>query len=259
MKSTLFAAFVGIALLAKYTTLSPGDPIQSDVYTWKNLPLEKRETSERRQILEGVAAVFSNMEIHATTIEPGKAAHAPHKHAEEEMLIVKEGKIKMTIGDKSQVLGPGSVAISMPGDEHSAVNVGDTKATYYILKYISKEPADDKRSKDAGGSFMVNWDNVKFNPHDKGGIRRFFERPTTMAKRIEMHVTTLNTGLKSHDPHTHKAEEIVLMVEGNGEMQIGDKIKKVAPGDLIYLASNVLHAIRNDDSKPITYFAFQFD
>lgn len=234
-------------------------PVVSDVYSWKKLPVEKRPTSERRQILEGTGAVFSHLEIHATSIAPGQAAHASHKHADEEMILVKEGSVKFTINHKSQILGPGSVAIAMPGDEHLAENAGTTKATYYVLKYTSKDSANAKRSQEAGGSFMVNWNDIKFTPHDKGGIRKFFERPTTMVRRFEMHVTTLNTGIKSHDPHTHKAEEIVLMVEGNAEMQIGETLKKVGPGDLMFLGSNVLHAIRNDDTKPCVYFAFQFD
>jgi (S)-ureidoglycine aminohydrolase len=76
--------------------------------------------------------------------------------------------------------------------------------------------------------------------------------------KLDIHVTTLNTGLKSHDPHTHKAEEIVLMIDGNAEMQIADSFKKAGPGDLIYLGSNVSHAIRNDDTKPCMYYAIQW-
>jgi len=202
---------------------------------------------------------MSNLEIHATTIEPGKSAHASHKHVEEELLIIKEGLVKVTINNKSQVLGPGSIAFSISGDEHGAENVGNTNATYYVIKYRSKDSTNIKRAKDAGGSFVINWNDIAFNPHDKGGIRRYIERPTATINRFEMHVTTLNAGLKSHDPHTHKAEEIVLLIEGNAEMQIGDAVKKATTGDLIYLGSNVSHAIRNDDTKPIMYFAFQWD
>lgn len=252
--------FVSLFILVATTAIGqPISPVISDVYSWKNLPVETRQSSERRAILKGSGPVLQSLEIHASTIEPGKAAHAPHKHPEEELIIIKEGKVKMTINGKSELLGPGSVALAVSGDEHGLENAGDTKATYYVLRYTAKDSADHKRGAAAGGSFMVNWDNVSFNPHDKGGIRRFFERATTMIRRFEMHVTTLNTGIKSHDPHTHKAEEIVLLIEGNAEMQIGETLKKVAPGDLIYLGSNVLHAIRNDDTKPCTYFAFQWN
>lgn len=258
----LFAAMLSVLITAAQssnTSSTPDAPVQSDVYVWKNLPVEKKPTSERRQILNGSGPVLTNLEIHATTIDPGTAPHAPHHHEEEELFIIKEGSLTLTINGKSQVLGAGSVAIAMPGEEHGILNTGKTKATYYVIKYKSRDSVQHQRALTAGGSFMINWDTVTFKPHDKGGIRKFTERPTAMLKRFEMHVSTLNAGLKSHDPHTHKAEEIVLMIDGHGEMQIGDSFKKVSTGDLVYLGSNVLHAIRNDSDKPCTYFAFQFE
>ncbi|MEO8406425.1 MAG: cupin domain-containing protein [Chitinophagaceae bacterium] len=258
----LFAAMLCTLIVKAQTpstTTNRDAPVQSDVYAWKNLPIEKKATSERRQILDGSGPVLSNLEIHATTIDPGTAPHAPHHHEEEELFIIKEGSVTITINGKSQVLGAGSVAVAMPGEEHGMLNTGKTKATYYVIKYKSRDSVQHQRATNAGGSFMINWDTVTFRPHDKGGLRKFTERPTAMLKRFEMHVTTLNAGIKSHDPHTHKAEEIVLLIDGHGEMQIGDKFKKVEAGDLVFLGSNVLHAIRNDNDKTCTYFAFQFE
>jgi (S)-ureidoglycine aminohydrolase len=92
-----------------------------------------------------------------------------------------------------------------------------------------------------------------------GGRRDYFERPTAMQKRFEMHVTTLKEGIRSHDPHTHRAEEIVLMIEGDTEMQAGEKNFKGKTGDFFYLGSHVIHAIRNEGTQPCMYFAFQFE
>jgi (S)-ureidoglycine aminohydrolase len=80
-----------------------------------------------------------------------------------------------------------------------------------------------------------------------------------MQKRFEIHVTTLQEGRKSHEPHTHRAEEIVLILEGDTEMQLGDGIVKTTIGGFYYLGSNVSHAIKNIGTKPATYFAFQFE
>jgi (S)-ureidoglycine aminohydrolase len=80
-----------------------------------------------------------------------------------------------------------------------------------------------------------------------------------MSRRFEMHVTTLNEGIKSHEPHTHRAEEIVLVLENKTEMQIGEKFFKGGEGDVYFLGSNVPHAIRNDGKGTCTYFAFQFE
>ena len=74
-----------------------------------------------------------------------------------------------------------------------------------------------------------------------------------------MHVTTLKEGLKSHEPHTHRAEEIVWILEGETEMQLGNEVVKTAVDGFYYLGSNVPHAIKNIGTKPATYFAFQFE
>ena len=237
---------------------SHSQTIKSDVYQWKNLPVDKKESSERRQILEGKGAVLANMEIHATTLNPKTGPQPKHIHDEDVMLIIKEGKLKIMIGDKSRTMGPGSIAYAISGDELGVENAGDSKTTYYVMKFQS-DSVNVQRGKNAGGSFFTDWNDIEFKPHDKGGVRQYFTRPTATLKRLDIHVTTLNAGLKSHDPHTHKVEEIVLMIEGNGEMQIGDTKKKTTTGDVIYLESMIPHAIQNDDTKPIMYYAIQWE
>ena len=80
-----------------------------------------------------------------------------------------------------------------------------------------------------------------------------------MCKRFEMHVTTLKEGLKSHDPHIHRAAEIIIVIDGNTEMLIGDKLYKGEKGSVYYLPSNVLHGIQNKGVTTCSYFAFQFE
>jgi (S)-ureidoglycine aminohydrolase len=243
------------------TIVVSGQTIQSDVYSWKNLSVEKQGFGESRPIVKGPGAVNANIEISAMTLAPGKEPHGSHKHAEEELVIVKEGILTMTINGKTQQLKAGGVAYVMPDDEHHMVNKSKANTTLYLLKYRAKTDADSlviKMERD-GESIMINWDDIAIKPHDKGTRRDFFEKPTPLFRRFEMHVTTLNPGFKSHDPHTHKAEEIVLLIYGEGEMQLGTELKKTEAGDVIFLGSNVLHAIRNTGTKPLSYFAFQWD
>jgi len=254
MKAIL--SFVAILFVAAGYSQS----IKSDVYAWKNFPVDKKEHSERRKIVDGSGAVLANLEIHATTFDPKTGPQPKNRHAEEVMIIVREGKLKITIEDSSKTMGPGSIAFAIPQEEISVENMGDTKTIYYVLKFTAKKDSVNlQRAKDAGGSFFMDFNDIEFKPHDKGGVRQYFNRPTAMMRRFDIHLTTLNAGLKSHDPHTHKVEEMVLMLDGNAEMQIADSVKKATTGDLIYLESMVPHAIKNDDTKPIMYFAIQWE
>ncbi|GAB3785357.1 hypothetical protein GCM10028818_46830 [Spirosoma horti] len=245
-----------LGLTARFTF---AQSIESGVYTWTQALVTKKPTSEQRAILEGTSTDFSHINIHATTLPPRQAPHPAHKHDDEELIIVKEGKLTVTIAGRSKTLGAGSVALFMPGDEHGFENKGDAPATYYVMRYSAKEPVDRERGQKAGGSFWIEWNDVVFQPHDKGGIRRMFDRATAMTKRFEMHVTTLNRDLWSHPPHTHRAAEILLMIDNSAQESIDGKLYPATVGDLIFLESNVPHAIQNTSRGSCTYFAFQFE
>lgn len=249
----LVTVFLYMVAIAQTDSLPPG------VIHWSVLKAESSNGNERRNILEGRSTHLDYMEIHTTTVAAGKSPHAPHVHIElEEMIIVKEGTITMTIKGVTKILGPGSVAVAMPGDFHGIVNAGTTSATYYVIRYRSKVAVDTVRASKAGGSLLINWNEVAFNELPKGGVRNFFERPSGMLQRLEMHVTTLKEGLPSHDPHTHIAEEIILMISGNIEMQLGNTMHKAAPGDVIFVTSGILHAPKNTGKGPATYYAIQW-
>lgn len=248
-------------LLINATSLraQKNDSLLSNVYYWNLLEAKKEDTRIRRQVLEGNTFALSYFEIHSSTLEPGKAPHPPHVHDDfEELMIVKEGQVKITIGRKIKVLGPGSIAFAMPGDEHGIENHGNTQATYFILKYKGKMPMNLDRAKQAGGSFMLDWNELKTSETGKGYRRDFFNRATSQLNQFEMHTTVLNTDSVSHAPHTHIQEEIVLILRGNVEMFIDGKTYKGAAGDLYFLSSNTPHALKNIGKEQCEYFAFQW-
>lgn len=234
--------------------------VESKVYSYSNAIVEKTNSGEKRNLINGETTHLENFEIHVTTLNPGKAPHESQIHTDsEEIIFVKEGLLKVTVNEKSKILNPGSVALIMPGDIHGLENAGKSSASYYIIKYKSKQPISLERGKTAGGSMLLPWDSIKFTAHDKGGIRRFFDRKSAMSDRIEMHATTLNPAIKSHEPHTHAPAEIVVMMEGTTEMEIGDSIYAGKVGDVYFLGSNIPHAIRNTGSKSCMYLAFQWE
>ncbi len=251
---------LGFALLS-LSAINPllAQTIESKSYAGKDAPMTKKANSEQRVILDGSTTDFSQFKLHATTLPAHQAPHPAHKHDDEELIIIKEGELTVTIAGKTKTLGAGSVALMMPGDEHGFENKSDASTTYYVLRYTSKEPVNLERGQKAGGSFMIDWKDVAFTPHDKGGIRRMFDRATAMTKRFEMHVTTLNEGLWSHAPHTHRAAEILLMVDKESKESVGGKMYQASVGDVIYLESNVPHALQNTSKGSCMYFAFQFE
>lgn len=257
MKLSLLISFFCCALVS--IGQDAFKPIEAKIYHWADAPVTKKENMEQRPLVEGSSAHFKHIKIHATTVYPHQSPHPSHNHEEEEMIIVKEGELTVTIEGKKQTLGAGSVVLINSGEEHGFENKANSNATYYVMRLESREPKNTERGKQAGGSFMINWKDIPFQAHDKGGIRKFFDKPTSMTKRFEMHVTTLKEGMESHPPHTHKAAEILLPIDNIAEEHIAGTWIKAGIGDIIFLESNVPHAIRNITKGTVTYFAFQFE
>lgn len=252
------AFLISFAAIASSLTAQETDSLTPHVYNWNNLEAKKEDTRIRRQVMNGSTTTLSNFEVHATTLEPGKAPHPPHTHADqEELLIVKDGTVKITINGENKIVGAGSIAFAMPGDEHAIENAGKTSATYYVLKYKGKI-ANPGRGKQSGGSFILDWNNLKTTNTGKGYRRDFFNRATSQLAQFEMHTTALNADSSSHAQHTHVQEEIVLILRGHVTMHIGDNYYPASPGDLVFLPSRIPHALINTGKEQCEYFAFQW-
>ena len=254
---TYFLSFLLLLSVSATAQQLPATP--SRVFAWDDLVLNRSDTKVTRPISTGSTTHLEHFEIHATTVDPQKMPHASHTHDDlEEIIIITEGEIEVTIGKEKKVLGPHSMALILPGDEHGFRNTGNVPATYYIIKYRSKAPMDSNRGQEAGGSFMVDFEDLAFKPHNNGGRRDYFNRPTAMCESFEMHVTDLKAGVESHPPHTHIVEEIVLITAGDVSVHIDGKNVETKSGDLVFLDSNVPHSAANIGTIVSRYFAFQW-
>jgi (S)-ureidoglycine aminohydrolase len=241
-------------------------PIPYIKYSWKTPTEKEGKNNLSTVIFEGAGHDMEYLQMSACLISPSKRETALRVPANEEyLIIVKSTPLTISFRDSTWTLTPGSIALLLPEEKFAIHNRTKEPGRYYLMKYRSKAPVDLRRGEASGGSFVKDWNKLPLNKHDRGGVRRYFEKPTAMCKRFEMHVTTLNEGLKSHDPHTHRAEEIVLMLEdtegsnGKTEMQIGEQFFSGEAGDMYYLGSNVLHGVRNEGDTPCSYFAYQFE
>lgn len=256
MKAILAAALLQLTIACNL--FAQHDSLPAHVYRLAALPVVKDSSRQRVQIMDGSTLLLSNLEAHLTILQPGQAAHPPHTHTNtEELIIVKEGLLKVTIKGQSKLLSAGGLALSLPGDEHGAVNAGTGTASYYVIKY-TRPAVDAQRGQANGGSVLLNWTEPLVKATEKGERRDFFIKPTALFEKFDMHVTTLRKGEVSHPPHTHRQEEIIIVKTGTVTMQVGDKFYPASPGDIIFLSSGIPHALQNAGNGATTYFAFQW-
>ncbi len=255
MKKLFFILLNSISLLS----MAQLKPIPSGVYHWSELPVRKSGDREGRRIMEGSSPQFEYLEMHATTQQKGAVPRPPHAQKDiEEVIIVKEGTMKFTIGKESRVLGKGSVVLIPPQEMQSVENVGDGPLTYYVMMFRSNKPMNMERSAKAGGVLFLNADSLAYKPSERGGGIKYFDRPTAMCENFEMHITHLTRKGPSHAPHAHIDTEIILVTEGNTEIRIGEKTYTASAGDLYIMNSGEMHGISNASDAPCRYFAFKW-
>jgi (S)-ureidoglycine aminohydrolase len=236
--------------------------IASGKYSWTTPKKKIAAAMLSSPILSGSSIDLALLQIDACTIIPSKKKTELHVPADQEYLIIlRSGSLAISLGDTTSTIGPGSVAVLMPREQFGIQAAGGNGGSFYLMKYTAQPNTAGNNS---GKSFVTDWNKLQFRPHDKGGVRKYFEASTAMFSRIEMHVTTLKAGLKSHEPHTHRPAEIILLLDGDAgqavstDMLIGDKIFHAGAGDFYYVEPNILHGITNTGTIPCSYFAFQF-
>lgn len=251
--------WIGFMLPGFIFQTSDVEKLKTKVYDWQKLKTEETVSGKRVQILEGKTNALNYLEAHVTTLNPGKAPHGSHVHSDmEELIIVKEGLIETTVSGKKKVVGPGSVILALPGDEHGIWNAGNTEASYYIIRWKTGQNPDFERAKQGGGSKFYDWNDIGFQTSDKGGKRQFMQRSTALLSELEMHVTTLNEGVTSHAEHVHSNEEIILIMKGEVEESINGTPHRMGPGSLIFLTDENPHGIKNVGKGQCEYFAFKW-
>jgi quercetin dioxygenase-like cupin family protein len=102
-------------------------------YKYEDLPVKVNKTSKGRAVLRGDTHSGYPVELHLTELDPGQAPHAPHRHVHEEIFMLREGTVDMTISGKTTRLGPGSLAYIASNELHGLINSGTEAAHYFVI------------------------------------------------------------------------------------------------------------------------------
>jgi len=137
----IFATVAGlmVAAVLAQDTAAPEPPkvMGSAAFDWTQIPVHKTPVGESRKFFKAPTATLDELECHVTTLNPGELAHPPHQHPDEELLIIKEGTVEALVNGEWKRVGPGSVIFQASNQLHAIRNVGETPATYHVIKWNS--------------------------------------------------------------------------------------------------------------------------
>ena len=71
-------------------------------------------------------------------LAPGMEPHPPHKHPEEEILLVTEGSGEIVVEGEVTKVGPGSMMYTAADSLHGIKNTGQDPMLFYYFKWAKK-------------------------------------------------------------------------------------------------------------------------
>jgi mannose-6-phosphate isomerase-like protein (cupin superfamily) len=131
--STAVAFFFALALVA--CAHPPAPPLRSTLVHAGDGAPRGAPWGQWRPRVRGDAT--RGMSLSLFSLAPGQAPHPPHKHAEEELLILVTGTGVWHLNGQESPAGPGDVVYAAPWEMHGLRNTGSTPLDYYVLKSAS--------------------------------------------------------------------------------------------------------------------------
>ena len=127
------AATAALAPAAARAADQPLAPLASFAKPFDTLPVHQNGANASRAILDGMTHSNDHLEVHETTLAPGSSPHPPHRHAHEELFLMMQGTLAVTISGKTTVIDPGGAAFVHSGELHGVRNPGATPAQYFVV------------------------------------------------------------------------------------------------------------------------------
>jgi quercetin dioxygenase-like cupin family protein len=106
----------------------------SKAYPFDELPVRSNANgSKSRPVFNGMTTRGQHIVVHISDLPPGQAPHPPARQPHEEVIVIREGTLEVTLNGQVTTLGPGSVIFSAYNDLNGWKNVGTTPAQYCVI------------------------------------------------------------------------------------------------------------------------------
>jgi quercetin dioxygenase-like cupin family protein len=134
----LLVALISIAGAAGAFALVSQVPVMgSAVFDWNSIHATPTEVGSVRSFFKARTATLDELEIHVTTLKPGMTSHPPHRHPNEELIIVMQGTVETLSNGEWKRVGPGSVIFNASNQLHGLRNAGAGEAVYHVINWKS--------------------------------------------------------------------------------------------------------------------------
>lgn len=222
----------------------PLDPAPED---WRPYPLFAARTAD-----------VDALSCHVSGLRSGCSPHPPHRHAEEEILVMLDGEADLLLpelpaadGGLRHRLRRGQFAYYPAEFPHTLEAVGDRPASYFMLKWLGAPSGAPERLAAA----IHDPGLARPAERDAGAPPRvLFDGSTGWLGRLHAHVSTLPPG-GGYAPHVDAHDVILVTLEGEVET-LGTT---VGPHHVVVYGAGEAHGLRATGATPARYLVFEME
>lgn len=125
--------------LTHVDTKTGGPLLKSSVVKADSLHAEGAAPGAKAYVhFNGPTKQLSALASGLVTLEPGAQPHPPHRHPEEEIMIVGEGNGEFFINGVATPVKVGDMVFAESNELHGVRNTGQTRMTFYFVKMMGK-------------------------------------------------------------------------------------------------------------------------
>ena len=249
---------------AANVSAAPAPKLGSTAFLWDQLTVQPSGVGERRDVARNPTTTLAELECHISTLNPGLPSHPPHRHPQEELIIIKEGALEVHINGVERHVEAGGLFFFAAYDSHAVRNAGKVPSTYYVFNFttaltksIPPIPAAESAGPGQLGSTIFEWEQLKVVPTAKGERRDVVDSPTVTCTNFECHATTLRAGEVAHPSHRHPDEELIVVKEGTMQATVEGVVHQGGPGTIFFFGSNDQHGLSNIGRTNATYYVIR--
>lgn len=197
--------------------------------------------------------------IHVSRLEPDAAPHSVETHQEEELVVVLDGELQLSLydssasssADRTELLRPGDMVFHPSRQHHGQMSKGSEAAIYATFKWRAPDRTVDPP---AQGSLSSVWRGSATRSTGEGLHRSaVFDMTTRWLGNLHCHRSFLPPGV-GYKPHADRHDVALVVLEGefqSSEMSFG-------PGSVLFHPAGLRHGLHNASSEACLYYAVEF-
>ena len=222
------------------------------------LACDERSGWKPYHLFNGSTGNHDTINCHVSSLKSGCIPHRPHRHDQEELLVMLDGEVDLVLpdrkasGEDSRVrLRAGEFVYYPANFAHTLQTVSNNPANYVMFKWFTKHVQRGTPllygQFDAVDNALSNENNKRFR------VSLVFEGPTVCLAKLHAHTSNLAPGA-GYAAHVD-AHDVAIIVFA-GEIEIHRR--KYGQNSLIYIPAGELHDMHNSGDEVARYLVFEF-